>query len=80
KENKNNLKAPKVIRLLNLLEITILKLYIFIFNYFTKDIKYNSILISFLTILNIEGYKGFILKLSAIIIISYFYIIKYAID
>ncbi|TXB96872.1 hypothetical protein FocTR4_00010942, partial [Fusarium oxysporum f. sp. cubense] len=53
KENKNNLKAPKVIRLLNLLEITILKLYIFIFNYFTKDIKYNSILISFLTILNI---------------------------
>ena len=53
KKHSGNPEAPEIARLLNLLETTILKLYISVLNHFTKNTEYNSVLISFLTILSI---------------------------
>jgi len=58
------------------LKNTTLTFYISILNHFTKVTKYNSILVSFLTVLSIrndktwETYTNFTPKLSAIIAIS----------
>nr|CEG03630.1 unnamed protein product [Fusarium acuminatum CS5907] len=86
KEYSGDLEAPEVARLLDLLETTVLELYISILDHFTKDTEYDSVLVSFLTVLSVrvdgtwEGYGGFMLKLSAIIAISRLYIVKYAVD
>jgi hypothetical protein len=86
KEYSGDLEVPEVARLLDLLETTVLKLYISILDHFTKDTEYDSVLVSFLTVLSVqadstwEGYGGFTPKLSAIMAISCLYIIKYAVD
>ena len=53
KEHSSNPEVPEITRLLDLLETAILKLYISILNYFTKDTEYNSVLVSFLTVFSI---------------------------
>lgn len=44
-----------MVRLLDLLEVDVLILYISILNHFTKDTEYNSVLVSFLTVLSIRA-------------------------
>ncbi|RKK19457.1 hypothetical protein BFJ66_g15721 [Fusarium oxysporum f. sp. cepae] len=86
KENGGDPEAPEVVRLLDLLETAVLELYISVLDHFTKDTEYDSVLVSFLTVLSVradgmwEGYKGFTPKLSAIMAISRLCIIKYAVD
>lgn len=84
-KHSSNLEAAEVVKLLDLLEINVLTLYISILNHFTKDTEYNSVLVSFLTVLSIcadgtwESYNNFTLKLSAIMTISRLSIIQYTI-
>ncbi|KAH7459260.1 hypothetical protein FOMA001_g20082 [Fusarium oxysporum f. sp. matthiolae] len=86
KENGGDPEAPEVVRLLDLLETAVLELYISVLDHFTKDTEYDSVLVSFLTVLSVradgtwEGYEGFTPKLSAIMAISRLCIIKYAVD
>lgn len=86
KDNGNDLEAPEVSQLLNVLEHDVLELYISVLDHFTKDTEYDSVLVSFLTVLSVredgtwEGYANFTPKLSAIMAISRLCIIKYAVD
>ncbi|KAK7586289.1 hypothetical protein V3481_009034 [Fusarium oxysporum f. sp. vasinfectum] len=86
KENGGDPEAPEIVRCLDLLETAVLELYISVLNHFTKDTEYDRVLVSFLTVLSVradgtwEGYAGFTPKLSAIMAISRFCIIKYAVD
>jgi hypothetical protein len=86
KEHSGDPEVPEIARLLDLLETAVLELYISVLDYFTKDMEYDSVLVSFLTVLSVradgawEGYGGFTLKLSAIMAISRLCIIKYAVD
>ncbi|WKT54486.1 Helicase superfamily 1/2, ATP-binding domain [Fusarium oxysporum f. sp. vasinfectum] len=86
KENGGDPEAPEIVRLLDLLETAVLELYISVLDHFTKDTEYDSVLVSFLTVLSVradgtwEGYEGFTPKLSAIMAISRLCIIKYAVD
>ncbi|WKT53675.1 hypothetical protein QSH57_004259 [Fusarium oxysporum f. sp. vasinfectum] len=86
KENGGDPEAPEVVRLLDLLETAVLELYISVLDHFTKDTEYDSVLVSFLTVLSVradgtwEGYEGFTPKLSAIMAISRLCIMKYAVD
>lgn len=80
-----DVEAAEVVRLLDLLEVDVLTLYISILDHFTKDTEYDSVLVSFLTVLSIradgtwESYDNFTPKLSAIMAISRLSIIQYAI-
>ncbi|KAH7247621.1 uncharacterized protein BKA55DRAFT_739568 [Fusarium redolens] len=86
KEYEGDPEAPEIVRLLDLLETAVLELYISVLDHFTKDTEYDSVLVSFLTVLSVradgtwEGYSGFTPKLSAIMAISRLCIIKYAVD
>ncbi|KLP03469.1 Uncharacterized protein Y057_10530 [Fusarium fujikuroi] len=86
KENGGDPEAPEIVRLLDLRETAVLELYISVLDHFTKDTEYDSVLVSFLTVLSVradgtwEGYAGFTPKLSAIMAISRLCIIKYAVD
>jgi hypothetical protein len=86
KEYSGDPEAPEIARLLDLLETAVLELYISVLDHFTKDTEYDSVLVSFLTVLSVradgtwEGYGGFTPKLSAIMAISRLCIIKYAVD
>lgn len=53
KERDGNSELPAVTKLLSLLEEDILKVYLLILDHFTKDSEYDSILVSFLTVLSI---------------------------
>jgi hypothetical protein len=55
KEHSGDPEALEIVRLLDLLETTILELYISILDHFTKDTEYDSVLISFLTILSVRA-------------------------
>lgn len=85
-EYKEDRQAEPVARLLTALEDNILELCISILDHLTKDTEYNSILVSFLTVLSIrpddtwEGYSNFTPKLSAIMAISRLLVVKYAVD
>ncbi|KAK1633201.1 hypothetical protein BDP81DRAFT_452314 [Colletotrichum phormii] len=78
--------APGIAGLLDGLETAVLELYISVLDHFTKDSEYDSVLVSFLTVLSIradgawEGYGGFTPKLSAIMAISRLCIVKHAVD
>ena len=86
KEHGGDPEAPEIARLLDLLETAVLELYISVLDHFTKDTEYDSVLVSFLTVLSVradgawEGYGGFTPKLSAIMAISRLCITKYAVD
>jgi RecQ family ATP-dependent DNA helicase len=78
--------AAPVAQLLSTLEGDVLELCISILDHLTKDTEYDSILVSFLTVLSIrpddtwEGYSNFTPKLSAIMAISRLLVVKYAVD
>ncbi|KAL9561239.1 hypothetical protein ACKAV7_014594 [Fusarium commune] len=69
-----------------LLEDAALAFYISVLDHFTKVTEYDSILISFLTVLSIqddktwETYANFTPKLSAIMVISQVFLIKHTVD
>ncbi|KXH61011.1 hypothetical protein CNYM01_13192 [Colletotrichum nymphaeae SA-01] len=85
-KNGRNPDAPEIVGLLNALETAVLELYISALDHLTKDSKYESILVSFLTVLSVravgawEGYGGLTPKLSAIMAISRLCIVKHAVD
>ncbi|SCV54281.1 uncharacterized protein FFFS_11157 [Fusarium fujikuroi] len=55
KENGGDLEAPEIVRLLDLRETAVLELYISVLDHFTKDIEYDSVLVSFLTVLSVRA-------------------------
>ncbi|SCV59328.1 uncharacterized protein FFFS_13897 [Fusarium fujikuroi] len=55
KENGGNLEAPEIVRLLDLRETAVLELYISVLDHFTKDTEYDSVLVSFLTVLSVRA-------------------------
>nr|CEG03793.1 unnamed protein product [Fusarium acuminatum CS5907] len=55
KEYSGDPEAPEIARLLDLLETAVLELYISILDHFTKDTEYDSVLISFLTVLSVQA-------------------------
>jgi hypothetical protein len=86
KDHGGDPEAPEISKLLDLLENDVLELYISVLDHFTKDSEYDSVLVSFLTVLSVradgswEGYANFTPKLSAIMAISRLCIVKYAVD
>lgn len=86
REHSGDPEAPAVSKLLDQLESDVLELYISVLDHFTKDTEYESVLVSFLTVLSIradgtwEGYASFTPKLSAIMAVSRLCLIKYAVD
>ncbi|EXK77360.1 hypothetical protein FOQG_17929 [Fusarium oxysporum f. sp. raphani 54005] len=78
--------SSRINELHKLLENTALTFYISVLNHFTKATKYDSILVSFLTVLSIrdnktwENYANFTPKLSAIMAISRVFLVKYIVD
>ncbi|KAF4995459.1 hypothetical protein FDECE_12796 [Fusarium decemcellulare] len=79
--------SPSRIRDLHLLlEETALEFYISVLDHFTKTTEYDSVLVSFLTVLAIrnddtwETYTNFTPKLSAIMAISRVLLVKYTVD
>ncbi|KAF4446763.1 hypothetical protein F53441_9623 [Fusarium austroafricanum] len=51
KEHSGDPEAPEIAGLLDLLETAVLELYISVLDHFTKDTEYDSVLVSFLTVL-----------------------------
>ncbi|KAM6513757.1 hypothetical protein FALCPG4_014975 [Fusarium falciforme] len=86
KDHGGDPEAPEVSKLLDSLENDVLELYISVLDHFTKDTEYDSVLVSFLTVLSVradgtwEGYANFTPKLSAIMAIPRLCIVKYAVD
>ncbi|KAM6513777.1 hypothetical protein FALCPG4_014992 [Fusarium falciforme] len=86
KDHGGDPEAPEVSRLLDLLENDVLELYISVLDHFTKDTEYDSVLVSFLTVLSVcadgtwEGYANFTPKLSVIMAVSRLCVVKYAVD
>ncbi|KAF4449204.1 hypothetical protein F53441_7480 [Fusarium austroafricanum] len=78
--------SSRITKLHQQLKDAALTFYISILNYFTKVTKYDSILVSFLTILSIrdnkmwETFANFTPKLSAIMAISWVFLIKYTVN
>ncbi|KAF4449199.1 hypothetical protein F53441_7481 [Fusarium austroafricanum] len=78
--------SSRINELHRLLEEAALAFYISVLDHFTKVTKYDSILVSFLTILSIrdnktwETFANFTPKLSAIMAISRVFLIKYTVD
>ncbi|KAF4442502.1 hypothetical protein F53441_11725 [Fusarium austroafricanum] len=78
--------SSRINELHRLLEEAALAFYISVLDHFTKVTEYNSILVSFLTVLSIrdnktwETFANFTPKLSAIMAISRVFLIKYTID
>ncbi|KAH7231629.1 uncharacterized protein BKA55DRAFT_712855, partial [Fusarium redolens] len=78
--------SSRINELHELLENAALVFYISVLDHFTKATEYDSILVSFLTVLSIrddktwENYANFTPKLSAIMAISRVFLVKYTVD
>lgn len=72
KDHGGDPEVPEISRLLDLLESDVLELYISVLDHFTKDTEYDSVLVSFLTVLSVraddtwEGYANFTPQLSSL--------------
>lgn len=81
-----DLEVFVVVNLFDQFENDVLEFYVFVFDYFIKDMEYNSVFVSFLIILSVcvdsiwEGYINFILKFFVIMVIFCFCIVKYVVD
>jgi len=53
-EHSGDIEAPAVSKFFNLLKNNILELYISVLDHFTKDTEYDSVLVSFLTVLSVR--------------------------
>ena len=55
KDHGGDPEVPEISRLLDLLESDVLELYISVLDHFTKDTEYDSVLVSFLTVLSVRA-------------------------